>query len=113
MAVLFYEAVFCVSLVLSLAYAYMWHKHFDVHFTLIFIFIPLSNLGYVLLSRAHSLESALYANRMIYLGGCYLIVFIMFSIFNMCNINIPKSVRLLMFLLSSLIYLSVLTTGTA
>lgn len=111
MAVLFYEAVFFVSLVLSLAYAYMWHKHFDVHFTLIFIFIPLSNLGYVLLSRAHSLESALYANRMIYLGGCYLIVFIMFSIFNMCNINIPKSVRLLMFLLSSLIYLSVLTTG--
>ena len=33
---LYYEVTFGISLALSLLYAMMWHKHFDVHITLLF-----------------------------------------------------------------------------
>ena len=77
----YYPAAFIISLILTITYAYRWHKHFVVYFTLTFTLIPLVNLGYVLIGRATGLEEALIAQRIIYLGGCFLIYFLMLGIF--------------------------------
>ena len=36
MAILYYDIFFCISVLLTLCYTFIWHKHFDIHFTLIF-----------------------------------------------------------------------------
>ena len=90
---------------------YIWHKHFDVNFNMIFTLVPVACLGYYLSANAVNLESAITAQKIIYIGGCFLQLFVVFSIFNLCKINIPKWVRMAMFVACALVYGSVLTIG--
>ncbi len=111
MEVIYYDVLFALSLVLTLVYAVIWHKHFDVHFTLMFITIPIANLGYVFLIRSQSLESAITANNIIYLGGCYLMLFIMLSVLSLCRIRMKRPVTVGLMIFTTLVYLSVITSG--
>ena len=45
----YYEVLFGLSVLLTLIYIIIWHKHFDTHISLIFAFIPLVNLAYLLM----------------------------------------------------------------
>ena len=87
---IYYEFFFILSALLSCIYVYMWHKQFNVNLSLIFILIPVANLGYVALARSNNLEEAIQATQLIYLGGSFLILFITFYIFGMCQIRLPK-----------------------
>ena len=89
----------------------MWHKHFDVNLTMIFTLVPVSVLGYVLYSGAANLEEAIAGMKIVYIGACFLQLFILFSIINLCGIDMPRWIRLVLFGLSACIYLSVLTIG--
>ncbi|MCR5685097.1 MAG: HD domain-containing protein [Lachnospiraceae bacterium] len=111
MATLYYEIFFAISMLLTLAYAVLWHKHFSIYITLMFIFIPLTNLGYVLMSLSTSLESAQTGLKITYIGGCYMVLFIMLSIFNLCKIKMPKWVSLLLLSISTFVFCMVLTIG--
>lgn len=111
MEIIYYDVLFALSLVLTLIYAVIWHKHFDVHFTLMFITIPIANLGYVFLIRSQSLESAITANNIIYLGGCYLMLFIMLSVLSLCRIRMKRPVTVGLMIFTTLVYLSVITSG--
>ncbi len=113
MVAAYYGISFLASLVLLVLYMFIWHKHFDVHITLIFLLVPLSNLGYYLLTRANTLGEALMANRIIYIGGCYLLLIITLSVFSLCHIKLSRWVRAGMLLASTLVYLSVLTIGAS
>ena len=111
MALWYYMGLFLVSFILTIIYAARWHKRFDVYFTLIFTIIPLVTLGYVMLALSTGLESALLAQRIIYIGGCFLVFFIMLAIFSLCHIEIPKPAKVFTFVFISIIYLFVLTIG--
>lgn len=100
-----------ISLVMTLIYATMWHKNFDVHFTLIFTFIPITIMGYLFYHLADDLNGAVRALQLTYMGGCFLILFIMLSIFSICDIKIARPVRALFYLFNMLVYLSVLSIG--
>ncbi len=89
----------------------MWHKHFDVNLTMIFTLVPVSVLGYVLYSGAANLEEAIAGMKIVYIGACFLQLFILFSIINLCGIDMPRWIRMVLFALSACIYLSVLTIG--
>ncbi len=108
---LFYTILFCASVVLSLIYARMWHRHFSVNFTIIFTLIPIVELGYMLSAYARNLAEYVVSLKIIYIGGCYLILFLTFYIFNMCQIELKKSITTGMIFISSVIYLFVLTIG--
>ena len=101
------------SLLLTLMYAIMWHKHFDVHVTLIFAFIPISNLSNCLLVRAKTLEAAVLAQKLTYIGGLFPLLFIMLSVFSLCHINIRRWQRALLLSVTVVTYLSSLTIGEA
>ena len=66
---LYYDLVLAASIVMTLMYVFMWHKHFDAHITMIYVLVPVINLGYALLARATTLEEALMANRLTYMVG--------------------------------------------
>ncbi|MCR4839438.1 MAG: HD domain-containing protein [Eubacterium sp.] len=111
MIVTYYAVTLGISLALTLAYVFIWHRHFDVHFTLMFTFIPISNLGFLLLAISTNLSEAVIANDITYLGGCFLMLFIMMCILDQCNMKLPKATRVSFFLITFAIYASVLTAG--
>lgn len=109
--VIYFSVLLLISVVFSICYAISWHKNFDVHLTLIFTIIPIANVGYFLYSLADDTRSYLSALQVIYLGGCFLILFIMLNIFSTCGINVPKWIKALFFIFNTAIYMSVLTAG--
>ena len=106
-----YIANLIISVLFTFIYLLMWHKHFDVHLTLVYVFVPITAAGYVLFSASHSLEAALNANAIMYLGGCFIPFFVMMCVLERCDVLFPRALRLICFSWSSLMYLSVLTQG--
>ena len=88
--VVYYEILFGLSVLLTLIYIAIWHKHFDVHISLIFAFIPIVNLAYAILAHSRNLDTALAAVKFSYIGGCFLTLFITQSIFGLCHINLKR-----------------------
>ena len=105
MVTLFYDITFILSLVLSLVYIIIWHKHFDVHITLIYAVVPIVCMAYPLMARAESFEAAFMANRLSYICACFLMPIIMLSVFSLCKIKLHRLLRLGLFILSTVIYL--------
>ena len=106
MAVIYYDLLLFLSFILTLVYAYKWRKRFDVRFTLIFTFIPLVDIGYVFIVHSKTLGEALIGNNIVYLGGCFLPLFIMMSVFDLCDVKLPKIVSTLLILTSFIVYLA-------
>ncbi|MBR6043996.1 MAG: HD domain-containing protein [Ruminococcus sp.] len=106
---LFYEISFLASLVLLAIYSFIYHKRFDVHITLIFVLVPVCNLGYVLLSHSTSINEAVAVNKLTYIGACYLMLLITETVFSLCDIHLNRWIRAVMYILSSIVYISVLT----
>ena len=107
----YYVILFWISLILTGIYVHMWHKHFSVNFSLIFAFIPRVNIGYVFKCQAGSAEAYLIATDLIYLGGCFLILFIMLNVFDMCKVEMSNWDKTICFFISTAVFLSVLTIG--
>ena len=82
----------------------MWHNHFDTNFTMIFMLVSVACLGYFLFAVSEDLGSALTAQKIIYIGGCFLQLFITICIFNLCRIKIARWVRLILFIICCALY---------
>jgi len=111
MGLIYYDVLFAISVVLLLVYALMWQKHFDVNLTMIFVLVALANLGYCWMARAENIREALVANKVIYISGCFLPLFVSLAIFGLCKIKINRFLRAILFLMSLVTYASVLTIG--
>ena len=109
----YYDILFGLSVLLTFVYLAIWHKHFDVHVTLIFSFIPIANLGYCLMAHSRSLEAALTSMKIAYVGGSFLSLFITLSILSLCHIKLKRWMNAVLTLLSFISYAFVLTMGSA
>ena len=108
----YYLGTFLISIILMLVYLFLWHKHFGLHMTLIFVLVPVTNLGYALLAYAQTTEAALTANKLAYLGGCYLQLIFMLAVLAFCKHEVNRWVRTGLTALSTIVYLSALTIGS-
>ncbi len=109
----FYDVMFVISMLLTLFYAKLWHKHFSINLSLTFIFIAIANLGYVLITQASGYSDAIMAQKIVYIGGCFLMLFTMLNIFDICKINLPKWSKFAFIFIYMAIYFSVLTIGSS
>ena len=109
----YYEVLFGLSVLLTLIYIIIWHKHFDTHISLIFAFIPLVNLAYALMAHARTLDAALVAAKLTYVGGCFLSLFITQSIFGLCHIDLKRWMNAGLMLMCLTSYAFVLSMGNA
>ena len=107
----YYILTFALSLVLSFIYLCKWRKHYDIHFTLIFLLIPLIMAGYLSLAVSRDLPEAVLANKVIYMGGCFLLSISTLYIFEVCHVQTDQRWRILFFLLNVVFYLCVLSIG--
>lgn len=101
----YYTFAFTLSLALMLVYAFFYHRHYDIHISLIFILVPISNLAQLVQSQCKSMEAALLANKFLYIGGCYLILMITLAVFSLCDIKLNRYVRLLLYLVTTVVFL--------
>ena len=110
---LYYDSLVVFSLVLAAIYTVLWHKHFDTCFTIIFVLVPVGNLGYAIISHATDLSAAIVGVIVSYIGGCYLTLFIMLAILNLCGITIKNWVRVVLVVITSCVFLSCTTIGSS
>ena len=107
----YYLAAFVLSLALTAAYMFIWHRHYDVHITLVFTLVPIANLGFLLQTQAKTLETALAATRFSYIGGCFLQLIILLAVFSLCGIRLSRWIRLIFLGITAAVFLSVQTVG--
>ena len=108
----YYAILFILSLLVAGIYAGIWRKRFSVFLTLNFSFIPIVNLGYYILASSQTVPEAILGIKISYLGG-YAHIFIMYAIFNLCNLNIKKSIKLILLGISTFFFLSSLSIGSS
>ena len=112
-ATIFYDCMFGLSVAMLFAYLFMWHKHFDVHMTILFILVPITNLSYCWLQRSTSLGEALIAKKISYFGGCFLFLALTLLVFSLCRIHLKRWMRLALIGLGVAVFLGALSTGYA
>lgn len=109
--IIYYQIMFVLAMILTFVYICKWHRQYNVYFTVIFVIIPVANLGYWNQVCAAELGQALLGNKISYLGGCFGTLAITLSILSLCKVRIGKPVRCLMFLASMIVYGLALTAG--
>ena len=111
MVALYYEVIFGISFLLTVIYVMIWRKHFDLNITVIFILVPIVNLGYYLYANSADKYAAMNAYKIIYIGSCFLPFFVTMCVLNLCEIEVPRPLRFFAFLVNTTIYVFVLTVG--
>ena len=106
----FYYAMFGLSLLLVVIYAFIFHKRFDVNITLMCALVPVANLGFLVMGKAVDVHEAIIGLRMSY-AGCFIMPIAMFLIFNICDIPLKRWMRVLIITFSTVVYASTLTIG--
>lgn len=84
-----YGIIFVISLLMIATYYYVDRKR-DVWLLLLFVCVAICDLGYFFLSVAKSLDFALWANRIAYLGNIFLPFSILMMIMNLSRFAYPK-----------------------
>ena len=113
MALYFYYVNFGISLLLALVYGFIFHKRFDASIMMMTVLVPIINLGFVMMGLSQTIDTALLALKLTYLGGCFLLVAVMFLIFNTCKVSFNPYLRVGVLLISTTVFLTVLTIGHA
>ena len=108
---LYYYSMFVISMLFALIYAFAFRKRFNVFITLIFAFVPIATLGDVFLNQASSINEAIIGLKMTYISGCYLNLFLVYTILDLSDIQTKKWIRILLFCISSLSFITSLTIG--
>lgn len=97
---LFYGIAFFVSVLMTGIYFYVDRKR-DIWLMLLFIGVAVCNCGYLMLSAAKTLEWALWANRIAYLGSVFLPLFILMMIMNLSRFRYPDRLPKLLLAINS------------
>ena len=107
----YYSMMFFLSLIISGIYAGIWRKRFSTFITLIFSFVPIACLGYFLIAFSKTVPEAIIGIKLSYLAS-FIHIFMMYAIFNLCNLNIKKWIQLLLLAISTIFFLLSLTIGS-
>ena len=106
----FYFAVFVLSLVMTGSFLYR-NKKTDTVFILFSILVTINCLGRYMLAASQTLEMALWANKFLYVGGCFAPLLLTFIVARLCGIKIPKVLGVILTLYSTVVMALVMTIG--
>jgi len=107
----YYSMMFILSLIMTGIYAGIWRKRFSVFITLIFAFVPITCLGYFIIAFSKTVPEATIGIKISYMA-CFIHIFLMYAIFNLCNLNIKKWLHMLLLAVSTIFFLFALTIGS-
>jgi len=99
----------CLNLMICILFSV--EKKINNLFVALALIMTLANFGYLSLALSTTLEGALFANKISYLGGCFISPIVLFLILRVCNYKFPNWLRFLLYGFSFFVYLLVLSTG--
>jgi len=108
------SVIYIVTAVLALALLIAYccaAKKKDPWFLLLLISVLIVNIGYVALAVSNSLDEALLANRVAYLGSVFLPLSMYMIIVNVCNVRYRKWVSTAMLLIGVVVFLIAASPG--
>ncbi|MBQ7507549.1 MAG: response regulator [Lachnospiraceae bacterium] len=108
---LFYEICFGLASFMIIPFVLQRRGNADQEYSFMFALVPVVNLGYSWLASARSLDSALIANKLIYIGGCFLHLLLLLGVFSLCNFKLPHFVRIFFFTAAFVLFCGVLSIG--
>lgn len=105
---------YSICVILSLCVA-LWLLLTDVKKSLnqnlmIFIMV-LANIGYLMFSLSTNLQEALLANKIVYIGGCFLPLLYFLTVCEVCHFHINKKIQFVLIIIQSLLLFFVFTSG--
>ena len=99
----YFHAMVILSVVMSSIFVLRFRRGISVHFPMIFLFIPIINLGYMKVATSQNIYEALFANSIEYLDGCFLELFFFLYVMNFCKLKMPKPLTALLLAIGSVI----------
>jgi len=105
-----YLICFILSIV-TLFYLIANGKGVDINATILNLIIVVGNGGYYALYDSQNLTEAILANKITYIIGCFAPMIMFLIICDLCRINISTHVQMSLYLVQTLVYLCVCTTG--
>ncbi len=105
-----YAAVSLISLILIGCYG-AFIKRKDIWLMLLYVSVFVVNLGYFSISISTSLNEALLANRISYLGSVFLPLCMMMSIANVCKLKVRKEIVTVLIVVSVGVFLLAASPG--
>ena len=107
----FYMIFVALSGLAQILFLFQWRKSSSSEFIFTFALVPVVNVGYAWLAKAQSLETALTATKLTYVGGCFLQMFLFMGVLSLCNFKIRAWVRAALMTLSLVMFAFTLTIG--
>lgn len=101
---------FIVSLIM-IGSTLLKYKKIDTLFVLLEIAVTINCLGRYMLSVSQTLDTAIWANRLLYVGGCFTPPLLVIVLFKLCNIKLPRVAVAIMTLYSTVVMCLVMTIG--
>ena len=105
-----YGVMMAISLVLIAVY-YIAIKKREFWLGLLFVCVALVNTGYFILSLSKTVELALFANDMSYLGSIFLMMCMFFTILKLCGYTVKKELVIALTTLAGVMFFMVATSG--
>ena len=99
---------FLLSLVL-MGSVFFKYKKVDTLFLLLLLSVVINCMGRYMISSAKQLETAVWANKFLYIGGSYAPILFVCLLFKLSNIKFPKVVATVLGIYSSVVLFFVMT----
>ena len=112
MFVIYYLIAMCIFAGINACLLTCFYRRpLNSYFTAFFFSIVLADFGHLFLALSTTIEGAIVANKVCYLGSCFLPLFLFLLICRLCSFNIANWVKLLLFAYSSLVFALSCTVG--
>lgn len=105
-----YSITTALSVLFFILYRILIKKR-EFWLALLFACIMVVNLGYLMLSLAKTVEFAIFANDVAYLGSVFLSMCMLFTILKLCGFNVTKRLAIMLIVAGAVMFLIVATSG--
>lgn len=107
----FYLLAVIISFIASLLFVMISDRKVLFYNASFFLFVFIGNLGYFFLGNSTTVEEAILANKITYITGCLLPLFLMMLVFDACKVMPNKVIRCSMYVLSGTVMMMAMTVG--
>jgi signal transduction histidine kinase/ActR/RegA family two-component response regulator len=107
----YYNILFVISVILLFLLVMRWQVQLDIDMAVLFTLVPITLIGYIKLANSDNISTAIFANQIVYLGGCFLQLLIFLVVCTLCHIRLFRFVRFFLFGLAIVLYCFVLGMG--
>ncbi len=108
---IFYGAMLAITIIsMCIALARNFQQS-NYYYPAMFLLMALSNGGFLALCCSDTLDKAILAGKIFDAGGCFLTALIFLCVLDLCKINLPFCIRLLLILFNMTVYALDLSAG--